>query len=1151
MKKLLLLVTIFTTSLLSAQQWVDFDNSVNLFGDPEIQQVITTEGNQKYCVYGYNGGNGVEGRILKFNEGSKSWEEPNVGFFAYSMSNLSITTIANDLYIGYINEYSPSEYRILKFDGTDTTNIGLFNTGTWARTVQLASNSSELYFYRSENSDARVIEIQKYDGTPFNWTEELYYDGFGGGIVIDNILESFGQYNKDVFHVTENDLWILGGDGNDPAPDSLKLFRSVIGSDVLTLHARLESDATNYTITGVDNDFPVIGYVHNFSSDDYFSYHQVTASGTNELADDIINNFSQITLAASSNSSYLTGVESGTEIKAFVKEWNGSGWVDHVNGDLYSSSDPGSIQLTAPSLFANENGRLFASTTVEFSGFKSGSTGLQILISNAAPASGSFSSNNHCIDAWNAILSDDFVVTDSDMDSTYLFVDGQPDDVSIIDSINIVFSEVAYNPLSISRTFTIKGNYFGNSGDVTIPIGITDGYDTTYVTMDITVHELPNITYNLPGALELCTNGDLYNLNSVFLPQGGNYSGEGVTDHYFDPLEIPRNTVFSMVNYEFVDANGCYSSSEAQVDLLQYDTVLISSNNSSCSSADGDATVSVSGSNGPHSIYWSNGITGSSVSNLSPGVYYANVTHGNGCIAVEQVNIQSTEIGLTQNITNPTCYGYDDGAIDITVTGAAPFQFLWATGDSTEDISNLVAGNYFVTITDDNGCISTGNFNVSQPGELTFETSIYDASCANPVFGGDLGINNPQGGSGTYDYWWSNPSWIGSSYNMYAEAGTYQFVLQDDQGCFSDTSYLTVNNSDGPILSATNSPSSCSLTDGSIDLSISLQANPIANILWSNGATTEDLTGLEPGDYSVTVTDDQGCETYLSQTVLPVKPLQNDLCVVTVDTTTTTNLIVWEPTETSGIDHYNIYREGPVAGDYLKIGEKNGANLSQFTDLAASPEVRSWRYKISATNECGVEGPQSLHHKTIHVVFIENGGQYEIHWDDYEGFNYPTFYLERRDASNMTWVPVADGPSSSFFSYTDTPPVITGLDYRVSVETPGVCQAEKANDYNSSRSNRSAGTFAPEDVDLAIVSNGALTYDVSLYPNPSSNELNILVDGSNLSNIIIRTVNGQIIRNEKLNGVSYNTNITDFAAGIYFVEVSTENGKTIHKLIKK
>jgi hypothetical protein len=72
-----------------------------------------------------------------------------------------------------------------------------------------------------------------------------------------------------------------------------------------------------------------------------------------------------------------------------------------------------------------------------------------------------------------------------------------------------------------------------------------------------------------------------------------------------------------------------------------------------------------------------------------------------------------------------------------------------------------------------------------------------------------------------------------------------------------------------------------------------------------------------------------------------------------------------------------------------------------------------------------------------------------------------------------------------------------------------------------------------------------------LYPNPASNELHILVDGSQLTNVLVRSVNGQVIMNDNTNGVSYNSNISHLSAGIYFVEVETANGKTIHKLIKK
>lgn len=1134
MKKTLLTLLLGVSTLSMAQSWVDVDNSISLLDDPNYQEVITTADNQRYCVYTISG-NGNEGHILKYDEYSKSWVQPSNELFASDISDVSLATIGNKLYIGYIDNWNEGQYIIQEFDGDNFTQIGGFWPDWNQVTLQLTANSTDLFYCESFNSDFRIISVSKYDGIPESWSSELYSEGD-----VNNIISG----NKDQFLATDSDLWILGGDGNDPAPDSLKLFRSTLGSGTLTTHSALEADAYNYSISGVNNALPYIGYLHN-DGVTKFAFHQVTGVGTSLLADDAAANFNNISLSNNSNNIYLTGLQSLTTEEMVVLEWNGTSFVPHANGSLAVSS--GSEYLTKPSLFTNENGRLFGSVTVVFGGAKSGSTGLQIKMTNDAPIATTHSVTDQCENGWDVVFSDDFTVTDADMDSTYIFVDGNTDNSGVLDAANITFESPAYNPLSVTRTFKIKAQYFGGAGTVNIPIGVTDGYDTIYTSVQLEVFGLPQINYQLTGPLELCENGEAYDLNQTVLPLGGVFSGEGVDGHYFDPqfdFELPGEY---SIDYTYTDGNGCSNTFNMIPTILSVDVLDVISTNSSCTGTDGTASVSVIGQNAPYDYYWSTGSTGTTVSNLAPGVYYINVTDVNNCLLVEQVNIQSTNIVLTENISSPSCHGDNDGAIDLTPIGAGPFQFLWSTGDSTEDVSGLVAGNYFVTITDASGCISTANYEVTQPAKLKFTTSTYESSCSGAD--GNASTWDHAGGTGNYTHWWSSGE-TGTEI-MYAAPGTYQYVLKDDSGCVSDTAHMTVGTWDGPFLSATVTNSGCNMSDGSIDLTIQQNTNPVASITWSNMANTEDISGLSPGTYSVEVEDDQGCKSFLTRTIGNIKPLQNDICVVTVDTATTTNLVVWEKEQLVGIDHYNIYREGPVAGDYIKIAEKDADTYSQYTDLSASPQVRSWRYKISAVNECGIEGPLSPRHKTIHVVYTETGGVYNISWDKYEGFDYPTFYLERRDAVNTNWVPVNDGPSASYFTEVDTPPTAAGLDYRVSVDAPSTCTSQKANDYNSSRSNRSAGIFAPGDTDVTSLTEEEMSYDLKVYPNPATNSFTIVVEGTMIKSITIKTLNGQIIANDNINAYWTTKNIENIAAGVYLVEVDTEDGKSVHKLIKQ
>lgn len=668
--------------------------------------------------------------------------------------------------------------------------------------------------------------------------------------------------------------------------------------------------------------------------------------------------------------------------------------------------------------------------------------------------------------------------------------------------------------------------------------------------LEIEVHAPPTISFTDEN-VQLCNNADLYNLTNNVVTSGNGHYLSNTT--YFNPLNYSPGASVDRVYQAYDALSGCINRDTMTIEILGIPNVTSAITNADCGINNGSIDLTYSSPNGPSVVYWNTGQTIDDLIDLEPGTYYANVTDAAGCSSFIQSDVTSNEIMLSANITNPTCHDSNDGSIDLTVTGSnGPFLFLWATADSTEDISNLAHGSYFVTVTDNAGCITTASYEVNAPAPLLFDAAITESPCS--LSDGSIIISNTTGGSGNYSHYWSDGIGTGTSANN-IPGGIYEYVLSDDNNCSTDTAYLTIDESNTPVITILEViHTDCNDMNGQISIDINIPNSEIASILWSNGMTTKTINGLEEGIYNVTVTNTTGCSAYASVDLQIEAPLVNDICVVTVDSATTTNLVAWERAETSGIDHYNIYRENATAGHYVKIDEVDADSLSQYVDLAASPTVKSWRYKLTATNECGVEGPKSPRHKTIHVVYEANGSDYNVFWDPYEGFDVSTYVIGRIDAINTEWVQLGTVNAGNQLTIVDTPPVTDGLDYRIFVDVLGGCQATKANDYNSSRSNRSAGTFNPGDIGTPDVglTELELSYNVSIYPNPTTSNVSINVDnGTIIKTVEIRNVNGQIIYNENLNGFSSEINLSAFESGIYFVLVTTDQGKSIHKVIKK
>jgi len=310
------------------------------------------------------------------------------------------------------------------------------------------------------------------------------------------------------------------------------------------------------------------------------------------------------------------------------------------------------------------------------------------------------------------------------------------------------------------------------------------------------------------------------------------------------------------------DANGCSINSgninvSNNAGTLMINNSLI--NDEACGNALGAINITISGGATPYSFLWNTGATTEDLlTGLSAGNYTCTVTDANGCSVLVQATVQNTQGSLytISNVVTEESCGTSNGAINLNPQGgSAPYTFSWSNGATSEDLSGISAGNYSVTITDNGGCTLTEIFDIINNGEnLNIQNvTINNEICGNSAGAIDISI---QGGDAPFTFNWSNGNAIEDLSGV--SAGNYSVTITDANGCSTNGSYV-INENTGTlaITSFTTNDEACGDGSGFIDLTIATSTTVSYN--WSNGATTQDLSGISAGLFSVTVTDGNGC----------------------------------------------------------------------------------------------------------------------------------------------------------------------------------------------------------------------------------------------------------------------------------------------------
>jgi gliding motility-associated-like protein len=442
----------------------------------------------------------------------------------------------------------------------------------------------------------------------------------------------------------------------------------------------------------------------------------------------------------------------------------------------------------------------------------------------------------------------------------------------------------------------------GNTGKVTAnPSGGTPGYSylwTPIASTSVTAANLFAGTYTLQvtdsksctaTATVLITQPNALNVVTSFTNLLCNASSNGAISinasggvgPYTNTL-MPGNIVnsnFSNLpagNYTInsSDANGCTATNTVSISQPANFSSATSFTNSTCNTSNGAASVSItSGGVPPFTYTWlPSGGNSPLASNLSAGSYTAYVTDNNGCMSNHLINVNDVA-GANVSIvstTNVSCFSYSNGAATASFTGGTGpiFTYSWSpVGGNNLNANNLPAGTYVIKITDSNGCIGLATTTmITQPTQITSVVTKTNVTC----FSNSNGSANVtvSGGTPNYSYLWTPGSYTTASVSNLAPT-VYTVTITDNNNCISNNSVIIAQPA---LLTGTiNSQSNVSCFGGN-NASVSVNfsgGTPSYNYSWTpsigNGPS---LSNLSAGSYSLNVSDNNGCISTLSVTII-------------------------------------------------------------------------------------------------------------------------------------------------------------------------------------------------------------------------------------------------------------------------------------------
>ncbi len=415
------------------------------------------------------------------------------------------------------------------------------------------------------------------------------------------------------------------------------------------------------------------------------------------------------------------------------------------------------------------------------------------------------------------------------------------------------------------------------------------------------------------------------------------------------------------------DFHGCVKTQTVAITAPPAITLTTSNGTVSCAgSCDGTVAVTPTGGTAGYFYSW-NSVPAQSTptaTGLCVGSYIANVTDALGCIASATANVTQPPV-LTASVSNvqPSCNVCIGSATANGIGGTPPYSYLWSNGANTQTANNLCVGVQTVTVTDSKGCTTTQTVQIIQTVIVLATTNGGSLTCNNVCSG--IATANPSGGTGpgTYSFTWT-PSLQSTQTATALCAGMHTVMVSDGNGC---TNTSTVNFVNPPAISLTVNKTNVTcngLCNGTAS-AVATGGTGALSYLWQPGnLTTSSISGLCPGDYTLTVSDANNCSQTQTVTITETNSLSATFTFTNPSTCTSsdgaisaiisggtpTYSLTWSPGASTVNPLINL-----AAGTYsLNIIDAAGCTQTVVTTLSnpAGPTVTAVSNSVSCFGSC-------------------------------------------------------------------------------------------------------------------------------------------------------------------------------------------------------